>query len=272
MPNQITTTHKNMQDSIKIFIQQQRAAFDTALPGAHGWPDLSRVLDRWPAADGLERTLLENRLLLDTATPDAQLWSRIEAELNAQLTVDPLERFIRDNRTELDAALPKTNMWEQLEKSLPTASPAAKRVHLNWQKTLLRAAAAVILMATGAGLGIWYSQQSNQAGMAMSEVSPEYRELEQFYQRDIRSKQQELATFTGNQPEEVHGDLQQIDAAMQELRDELADVPPGNREQVVRAMIENYKAKMAILQRVLERLEPTKTDQNDHKYHETKHI
>ena len=66
--------------------------------------------------------------------------------------------------------------------------------------------------------------------------------------------------------------MQQIDLAMQELRAELTDVPPGNREQVVRAMIENYKAKTAILQRVLERLEPTKTDQNDKKYHETKHI
>ncbi len=42
---------------------------------------------------------------------------------------------------------------------------------------------------------------------------------------------------------------------MEQLRQELAIVPPGNREQVVRAMIENYKAKTAILQRVLERLE-----------------
>jgi hypothetical protein len=42
---------------------------------------------------------------------------------------------------------------------------------------------------------------------------------------------------------------------MLELRGELANVPPGNREQVVRAMIDNYKAKAAILERVLERLE-----------------
>ena len=77
----------------------------------------------------------------------------------------------------------------------------AKKVPMNWSKTLLRAAAAVLLMATGAGMGIWYANRSQGSGMAMGEVSPEYHELEQFYQREISSKQQELATFTGNQPE-----------------------------------------------------------------------
>jgi hypothetical protein len=89
----------------------------------------------------------------------------------------------------------------------------------------------------------------------MSDVSGEYKELEQFYQRDITVKREKLATFTGSQPAEVGEDLEHLDEIMAELRRDLADVPPGNREQVIRAMIENYKAKMAILQRVLERLE-----------------
>ena len=51
----------------------------------------------------------------------------------------------------------------------------------------------------------------------------------------------------------------------EELRQELANVPPGNREQVVRAMIENYKAKASILERVLERLEESKPNQENSK-------
>jgi hypothetical protein len=120
----------------------------------------------------------------------------------------------------------------------------------------MRMAASLALLIAGIGGGIWYERNGNATeGMAMSDVSGEYKELEQFYQRDITVKREKLATFTGSQPAEVGEDLEHLDEIMAELRRDLADVPPGNREQVIRAMIENYKAKMAILQRVLERLE-----------------
>ena len=64
----------------------------------------------------------------------------------------------------------------------------------------------------------------------------------------------------GSQSADVNVDLQQLDNIMTELKNEMANVPPGNREQVVRAMIENYKAKTSILQRVLERMEPTQQE------------
>jgi hypothetical protein len=61
--------------------------------------------------------------------------------------------------------------------------------------------------------------------------------------------------FSGSRPAEVYTDLEQLDATMAELQQELATVPPGNREAVVRAMIETYEAKTNILKRVLERLQ-----------------
>lgn len=263
-----------MNDSIKIFIQTHRAVFDTALPDAHGWSGMQKVLDRLPGSDGLEREILGNRLLLDTAIPAEYVWTNIAADLDARRPADPLEQFIRTHRPDFDTEVPDLKIWGNLETSLPAARQTAKKVAFHWQKNLLRAAAAIVLLATGVGMGIWYSNSmaAGQAGMAMGDISAEYQELEQFYQRGITVQQQQLATFTGSQPQEVHEDLEQMDAAMNELRGELANVPPGNREQVVRAMIENYKAKTAILQRVLERLEQTKTDQNEHKHHDSKSI
>ncbi len=263
-----------MNDSIKIFIQENRAAFDTALPGAQGWSEMQRLLDRLPQTDGLERAILSNRLLLDTAWPAEHVWANITADMDARRPADPLENFIRVNRADFDMAVPDLKIWGSLESSLPAARQTAKKVIVHWQRTLLRAAAAIALLITGVGAGIWYanSAAARQAGMAMGDVSTEYHELEQYYQRGIASQQQELATFTGNESGDVYADLEQMDLAMNELRAELANVPAGNREQVVRAMIENYKAKMAILQRVLERLEQTKTDQNDTKHHERKSI
>lgn len=262
----------NRSDSIETYIREHRTAFDSALPGAHGWPSLDKALDRLSGADSLEVELLLNRVLMDTETPAESVWAGIEQFLDAQkhYNPDPLERYIHEHRDAFDSEVPDLKVWANIADKVPAK---AKVVHINWQRSLLRAAASVALLVTGLGLGIWYARSAETPAMAMSDVSNEYAELEQFFQRDISGKQQKLASFTGSQPAEVHEDLEQLDNVMSELREELANVPAGNREQVVRAMIENYKAKTAILERVLERLEPTKTEtKNSNSGNEIKNI
>lgn len=242
-----------MTDALKIFIQQNRDAFDAAVPEGH-WQHLERMLQRLPEADSLERQILCDRALMDSMEPSDQVWAGIEKALEGQNGADSLETFIRRNRPDFDAATPRDQAWEQISQNLPNSK--AIRVHIGWQRSILRIAASLTLLLAGVGAGIWYERQAGpSAGMAMSDISDEYKELEQFYQRDISVKREKLATFTGSQPAEVGEDLKQLDEIMGQLRQELANVPPGNREQVVRAMISNYKAKTAILQRVLERLE-----------------
>ena len=243
-----------MTDQTKLFIQQHRDAFDAAIPGAHGWQDLKRMLERLPDSDMLERQLMCDRVLMDVEAPSDTVWAKIEKSLAEGAGNTGLESFIHKNREAFDVNLPKRDAWENISKSLP--KPRAIVVHVGWQRSIMRIAASLALLVVGIGGGIWFERQGGaESGMAMSEVSGEYAELEQFYKRGITVKQEKLATFTGNQPAEVGQDLNHLDEIMEQLRQELANVPSGNREQVVRAMIENYKAKSAILQRVLERLE-----------------
>ncbi len=250
----------NRPDTIENFIRDHRSAFDAAMPDAHAWTGLEKTLDRLRQADGLETALLLDRALLDTETPSAHAWASIERFLDEKQNsgIDPLERFIREHREAFDSEVPDLKVWANITKETPAK---AKIAGIGWQRSLLRAAASVALLVTGLGLGIWYARSGEPDAMAMSEVSNEYAELEHYFQNDIAGKTQKLATFTGSQPAEVHEDLDQLDNVMTELKLELANVPEGNREQVVRAMIENYKAKAAILERVLERLEEsTKTE------------
>lgn len=244
----------NRSDSIENFIREHRNDFDAATPPAQGWANVEKALDRLRTADGLEATLLLNRAQLDTESPSERAWMGIEQFLDnpKNKTIDALELFILENREALDMEVPDLKVWANIAKDTPAK---AKIVGIGWQRTLLRAAASVALLATGLGLGIWYARSGEPQAMAMSDVSNEYAELEHYFQNDIAGKQQKLAAFTGSQSAEVHQDLEQLDYVMDELKLELADVPEGNREQVVRAMIENYKAKAAILERVLERLE-----------------
>ncbi|MBL7781484.1 MAG: hypothetical protein JNM22_09740 [Saprospiraceae bacterium] len=252
-----------MTDKIKNFIQQHREAFDSNVPGAHVWNSMQHTLGRLQSADALERSILIQRMQIDSATPPASAWENIRAELDAlEGSDDPLEHFILANRNALDTAVPDTAIWQNIEQSIHPASSRPKVVHMTWQRHLLRIAASLTLLIAGVGMGIWYARAS-QNGMDMADVSSEYKELEQFYERDIATKQQKLATFTGNRPAEVNLDLQQLDHIMQDLRKELAEVPPANREQVVRAMIENYKAKTAILEKVLRSLDSTQKPVKD---------
>ena len=259
-----------MTDVIKKFIQQHRAAFDPNVPGAHGWTGVKSTLDRLQSADLLEQHLAINRVLLDTEAPAACVWENITAQLDGQHgSSDTLECFIRENREQLDISIPNEHLWRTIEKVIPNgARPTATVVRVHWQRNLMRIAASLALLIAGIGIGAWYARQST-GGMEMADVSSEYAELEQYYRSDIAVKQQKLASFTGNRPTEIKVDLEQLDQMMQELRKELADVPAANREQVVRAMIENYKAKTAILQRVLEDLDTT--HQPDHENSDAGH-
>ncbi|MDX2279692.1 MAG: hypothetical protein NW218_08890 [Saprospiraceae bacterium] len=254
-----------MNDILKQFIQQHRNAFDAANPDAHAWKRVEKTLERWQHADRLEQVLGSNRVLLDTETVPEGVWNAIALALDETRGLDPLESFILKNRTDLDTALPPEHVWDNLAGPLPVQQiQKAKIVAMGWQNRLLKAAASVAILVAGVGIGMWYSTHTaTLSGMAMSDVSSEYAELEQYYQREIANKQVKLASFQGSQPEAVHDDLDQMDQIMTDLRKELADVPPANREQIVRAMIENYKAKSAILQKVLERLEASKTETNN---------
>jgi hypothetical protein len=252
-----------MNDSINIFIQEHRHAFDAKIPGAYNWNGVEKALERLKSADSLERHLLLNRILLDTAIPADKVWTGINEHLPPSISPLDVEDFIRQNRESLDTETPDLRVWENVTATLP--APKAIVVRVSWQRHLLRAAASIALLVVGLGAGIWYARSTDGSGMAMAEVSPEYAELEQYYEHDIHGKKEKLATFTGSQSADVLQDIEQLDRIMEELRRDLATVPEGNRPQVLRAMIENYKAKAAILERVLESLEEKQQGNNNSK-------
>lgn len=266
---------KSISKNVEEFIRQNRPAFDTCEPGARVWQGVEKTLERLPSADRLERYLLNNRLLLDTASPSDRVWSGISAALDvaAHSPADPLEQFILQHRDAFDSETPDLRVWAAVDQALP-ATNKGKVIHVSWRRHFLQIAASLALLVTGLSIGLWYGHKTGvaQSGMSMSEVSDEYAELEQYYIRDISSKREKLNTLVSHRDEDLNEDLEQMDHVMVELREELANVPPGNREQVVRAMIENYKAKAAILSRVLEHLEQQQPATTNSGNHEVKKI
>lgn len=166
---------------------------------------------------------------------------------------DRLEQFIREHREDFDREIPGLNVWAQIDQTLEQRQKqSAKRFHL-W-KNMRIAAAVLVLMVFSGLLGSYITQvQLSNAPESLAQVSPEYAELEQYYQQQIQDKYQQLVSY--DQANAVEPDLQQLDSIMEELREELVIAPQGSEEQIIENLIQSYQTKIDILSRVLERIQ-----------------
>lgn len=168
-------------------------------------------------------------------------------------TMNHLENFIEKNRAEFDNATPDLRVWAMLnqrldETALVQTAPQAKVIRLPIFANKLRIAASVVGLVL-CGIAIGFFLKSNQTNNSLAAVSPEYGEMERYYQQQIEKKTKQLASLKNT--DEVKADLSEIDAVMEELRGELTNAPKGSREQIIKNMVTSYKNKVDILERVI---------------------
>ena len=163
---------------------------------------------------------------------------------------DNLEQFIADNRTDFDQAIPSLKVWANIEKEI---HPAPKRWTKWWNMGI--AASIVFLLGIGTLIGLNLNSPPSDALAILGPESTEYLEMEKYYQNQVRQKTAQLASYKFDGA--VVEDMAQIDIFLSELKNELQHAVKGSEEQIVSAMINNYQTKLAILERVLERIKST---------------
>lgn len=168
-----------------------------------------------------------------------------------------LEQFIQENRDAFDDARPSLKLWAEIEKELGNEDAPATNIHsLRSRRPWYHiAASVVILLSVGAFGGAYLTKQSNQptAQELIEEFAPEFGEMEVYYNERIQENYARLTTYT--QDPEIDADLAQVDQAMQELRTDLENAPSGTEEQIVQQLIDSYRLKLQILERILEQIE-----------------
>lgn len=165
-----------------------------------------------------------------------------------------LEQFIDEQRAEFDDAYPSLKLWANIDKELGAEK---KQLKLRAVRPWYQIAAAALVLITLGGVGGMYlgSKQQPNVQALIEEISPEFTETAQYYNQKI---DQHYATFTAYVDDpELDADLAQIDQAMADLKEELIDAPEGREEQIVQGLIDSYRLKLQILERVLERIEQT---------------
>lgn len=195
-----------------------------------------------------------------------------ERKLNLQNFDEQVEDFINANREGFDDLEPSLNVWANIDAALTekrekTPLVATPRWYSSWAA---QAAAAVALLLLGVGLGnrLTKSQaldgkspivvQATEGGVKAEDVTKELRNAEEFYNQKVKVKLSQLASF--NPDPEVVEDLKQIDEVQAELHRELEHAPSSSREEIIEQLMENYKIKLDILERVLNQLQQHSID------------
>ncbi|MBP7272830.1 MAG: anti-sigma factor [Saprospiraceae bacterium] len=179
-----------------------------------------------------------------------------------------LEKFVHTHREKFDSIVPAPPaLWERIEQQLPPQQAAGDVIpvtthrvtHIwrHWQSI----AAAVALLIIGIAVGQQFTNHPEK-------MPAQFAEATQYYEQKTEQKMATLASYSPQAQNMVAGDLQCIDSMMLDLKQELANTTPENRERVIHALIQNYKSKVAILERVLEKvqtLQPTDSTVIRHK-------
>lgn len=166
-----------------------------------------------------------------------------------------MEEFIRNNRDAFDMHEPPGDLWTKVEKRL-AGSRRRKGVHV-W----LRRAATILIIFSLAFLLSEYihrpihKQRVISARSREPEIPAELRETKFYYETRVQTKLLEMKPLFIAYPvlrDEVNRDFTQLDSICRELKSDLKDNVAN--QQVIEAMIENYRTKLSILETMLSEL------------------
>ena len=173
------------------------------------------------------------------------------------MKTDKLEKFVADNRNEFDDLVPDSAIWDKIQKREP------KTVSLNWTNILVRAAAVVVILVSSYIL-IDYMANKNQSPLVANQetVDPEdagmvqdLMEAEYYYTSQIDERKEEFYCLTANNSglrEDINLEMVELDQVFKNLKEDLQD--NADNEEVVFAMIQNYRLKLEILEEILSQL------------------
>ena len=181
------------------------------------------------------------------------------------MSPDKLEKYILDNREGFNDLEPDPAIWDRVD------TRKAPIIRINW-KDIAWKAAAVAIIFTASYFFHDYMASRSQQGKAMmgknqeaaSPIVKELIEAEAYYTSQINQKKDEVFRLAAGNPEirhEVDNELVDLDRVYNELKEDLKD--NAANEEVIEAMIQNYRLKLEILEDMLMVLKQSNGTQNE---------
>ncbi|MDX9929146.1 MAG: hypothetical protein RBS37_04770 [Bacteroidales bacterium] len=170
-----------------------------------------------------------------------------------------IDETIRKHRGFFDEEEPSEGHLERFRNKLEQRFTARKRINIG---PYLLKAAVVTLLVTLSSLYSWeHFIRPESRTMTLSQVSPQYKEVETFYVRQVNMLENEIVgidfTFDGEHKRMLDEEMKLMDASFRELQKELK-ANPGD-ERIINAMIEHYQTKIEVMSYILDQLKQVKS-------------
>ncbi|HPE56403.1 MAG TPA: hypothetical protein P5514_09170 [Bacteroidales bacterium] len=183
---------------------------------------------------------------------------------------DKLEQFIIENREDFNNEEPSPGLWDKINKSEATVRKT------NWKAWTLRAAAAILIFMVA-----WFSRdvfdkKTQEVANEENQMTPEQREqyrllmeAELYYNSRISHARTQLTSLVGSDKtilEDMDTDLGELDQVFEDLKNDLKE--NGDNEEVIEAMIQNYRIKLEILEEMLRQMNDSGLKNEKNEEHE----
>ncbi len=182
-----------------------------------------------------------------------------------------IDEIISRNRELFDDKEPSEGHFDRFSYKLATRlhTGAVKRSIVPY---LLKAAVVAILVTLSS---LWSFEHlirpSLNNKMTLSDVSPEYREVENYYVKQVNLMENEITSIDlANNPEQknmLDQELKSMDSIYVELQKELKANP--NDQRIINAMIEHYQTKVDVMNYILSQLRQINNETKNSENHET---
>ena len=168
---------------------------------------------------------------------------------------DKLKDFIQEHRSDFDGENPPPMVWMNLEKELAASQEKQKSAYVHELKrpTMMRvmqvAAMFVVVMGVGLIIGLQISKNSVYDNPNLKE----FVEVEKHYSKKVDNMWTVVKASGVEEQNNIQADLESLDKVYNELKEELLKGEHGNTNEVVNAMIQNYRTKIDILETVIDK-------------------
>ncbi len=173
-----------------------------------------------------------------------------------------LEEIIRKGKGQFDDKEPSDGHFERFSYKLATRLHAGLARKRSIVPYLLKAAVVTLLVTLSS---LWsydhFIRPNIRTTMSLSQVSPEYREVEKYYVQQVNLMEDEFSSIDLTNPEQkdmLMNELESMDSAYIELKKELKANPDDQR--VIDAMIKHYQTKVEVMSYILEQLKQIKAE------------
>lgn len=170
---------------------------------------------------------------------------------------DRLEDFILENREHFDDLEPRPEVWDRIEKR------KAPVLGIGWKSIAWRAAAVIIIFISSytffrltdkdpvLSSGNLYTETQEEQSPLVNEL----RQAEIYYTSQIAFMRTEAIRLSQDDPavrEIIDTEMVDLDKIFKELQRDLQD--NTDNEEVIEAMIQNYRIKLEVLEEILRQL------------------